>query len=166
MKIDVSGIRENRKMLKEAISIVKGLSPAGKKIWERIGQETVKRIVDRTKRGLDVDGQPFKPYSSNYKKKGRSIKVNLKVSGELLKSIKEDPDRDHVRIYVDFTMHSKAGITNYDLAVVHDQGGRAGRGKGFSMPKREFMGLTGKQKDQVKNIFKKLLIEKINQLGR
>jgi hypothetical protein len=48
-------------------------------------------MVDRTRRGVDVNGQPFAPYSEAYAKQKRaalgSTGVNLEVSGNMLNQI-------------------------------------------------------------------------------
>jgi hypothetical protein len=77
---------------------------------ETIANDVINTIKERTDQGLDVDGKPFKPYSTNpikvydktYKggyaeyKAGKGIKKpNLKESGKLLSSIKARPNTDN-----------------------------------------------------------------------
>lgn len=49
-------------------------------------------IVERVGRGLDVKGKPFAPYSKRYRNKlqglGEDLKVDLRVSGGLMNSVK------------------------------------------------------------------------------
>lgn len=49
-------------------------------------------IIERTGRGLDLKGQPFAPYSKRYrgqlKRMGEDPKVDLRLSGGLLNSVK------------------------------------------------------------------------------
>lgn len=54
----------------------------------------IEAIVDRTKRGLDKDGSPFPAYSKEYiksldfKNAGKSTKVDLSLSGDMLAALK------------------------------------------------------------------------------
>lgn len=59
-----------------------------------VAQEIIDFIVERSKNGRDKDGRPFPGYSKSYKESkefeiaGKSSKVNLTLSGEMLNSIK------------------------------------------------------------------------------
>lgn len=61
---------------------------------EAIAVEVIDKIIKRTKKGLDKDGQPFAGYSKaykdslNFKIAGKSSKVDLTLSGDMLDSIK------------------------------------------------------------------------------
>ena len=57
-----------------------------------VGQAIMRRIVDRTARGVDAEGNPFAPYTPEYaeaKRKGirSSGTVDLSVSGEMLRNM-------------------------------------------------------------------------------
>jgi hypothetical protein len=57
-----------------------------------VGQMIMRRIVDRTARGVDAQGNPFAPYTTEYaeaKRKGirSSGTVDLTVSGEMLRNM-------------------------------------------------------------------------------
>jgi hypothetical protein len=57
-----------------------------------VGQMIRQRIVERTARGVDAEGQPFAPYVTEYadakRKELRSAgTVDLTVSGEMLRAI-------------------------------------------------------------------------------
>jgi len=60
---------------------------------EAIASEVIDRIVARTKQGKDKEGNTFAPYSKSYKESldfkigGKSSKVNLTLSGDMLDSI-------------------------------------------------------------------------------
>jgi phage gpG-like protein len=43
--------------------------------------------------------------------------------------------------------------TNVDYAQVHNEGLRSGRGKGFKMPKRQFVGYSQRLRDNLKQKF-------------
>lgn len=61
---------------------------------EAIAVEVIDKIIKRTKQGLDKNGQPFEGYSKaykdslNFKIAGKSSKVDLTLSGDMLDSIK------------------------------------------------------------------------------
>ena len=66
-----------------------------------IGLEVIDRILERTGRGQDKNNNPFPGYSESYKKSldfklaGKSGRVNLELSGEMLNSIEVlDIDKD------------------------------------------------------------------------
>jgi hypothetical protein len=59
--------------------------------WDAVAQLIRSRILERTARGVDAQGQPFAPYSASYDEAKReqlgSSGVNLTVSGEMLRAI-------------------------------------------------------------------------------
>jgi hypothetical protein len=57
-----------------------------------VGQMLMRRIVDRTARGVDAEGNPFAPYTTEYgEAKRKAIRssgtVDLTVSGEMLRAM-------------------------------------------------------------------------------
>jgi phage gpG-like protein len=64
----------------------------------------------------------------------------LTESSDLGKSIEQDDSRTGNGQAVVWTSPSKFTHSNKIYAAVHNEGLRAGRGKGFIMPKRQFMG--------------------------
>ena len=59
---------------------------------KKIGDEAVRMMIDRTKKGIDIDGMPFAPYSPQYiKYKGEAGRVtdpvNLQFNGEMHRSM-------------------------------------------------------------------------------
>jgi len=147
--------------LNDAIGAIKSLS----KIWDKqlgasIGKQARKIIVDRTRHGKDAHGKSFTPYSKKYKKSGT---VNLTKSGYMLDSITVEPHDDYVRVYIPGT----EGDKNFDIALVHNEGGKSGRGKGFRMPKREYFGIfTDDEIRQVKKIIEAKYDEVIRRLNK
>lgn len=70
--------------------------------WGRIGRLTRERILRRTMQGVSETGTPFAPYSPGYaaakRKSGASDRVNLQVSGEMLRAITVEPDETGVTL--------------------------------------------------------------------
>lgn len=65
--------------------------------WGRIGRFARERVVRRTQQGLDEHDQKFQPYSPGYAAQkaaagGDSSRVDLTVSGEMLRAITVEPD--------------------------------------------------------------------------
>ncbi len=90
------------------------------------------RIIDRTTRGVDVNGRTFVGYSPAYAKRrsksGRSSSVNLTWSGRMLKAlVVKEVSRNSATIGV----YGEEGVR----AAAHN----AGEGK---MPQREFIGAS------------------------
>lgn len=50
-----------------------------------------KSIIKRTKSGVDINNQRFKPYSKQYKKKSK--RVDLTLTGQMLNSISSNDDQ-------------------------------------------------------------------------
>ena len=73
-----------------------------------IGDEIISKIKDRTSKGLDKDGKPFKPYSQMYLKIKKSKDVDLKMTGKMLNSIKSSPSGDNsVNIFISGVSYSE-----------------------------------------------------------
>lgn len=70
--------------------------------WGRVGRLARERILTRTVAGYSVTGATFAPYSEGYRlAKGRigaSSRPNLQLSGEMLRAIVVEPDRDGVTL--------------------------------------------------------------------
>jgi len=73
--------------------------------------------------------QPSKRLSSTSKKADKKNKTLLSGRNHLYNSVLHVPAEYEVRI-----------INEVPYAAVHNEGLRAGRGKGFTMPKRQFIG--------------------------
>jgi len=83
-------------------------------------------------RQYNKNGTVSKTYKKFMHKNGRAI----------LYSHATDRDGTHLKDSIKSSKDGKRVIfsTNKVYAKVHNEGGRAGRGKGFIMPKRQFMG--------------------------
>ena len=60
---------------------------------QKILQKVKTSILKRTKRGYDVDGNKFKPYTPAYAKSKGSKKVNLTNTGQMLDSLDIKKDK-------------------------------------------------------------------------
>ena len=112
---------------------------------EKVGGEAIKIIISRTKDGRDVNGNKFTPYCDSYAKKKPGA-PDLTLSGDMLKNIKFQAWTKKCRIYLALGFDRVKGI-------VHNNRGRSGRGTGFAMPQREFMGVQ-KEVDKLRKIFR------------
>ena len=106
------------------------------------GKKAVEVIRKRTTAGKDVNGKKFQKYTKKYaKRKGTSF-VDLELKGDMLNRIAFKAFVRKCRIFINSTGEL------LKKAIVHNNGGRSGRGTGFAMPKREFMGVE-KERDEV-----------------
>lgn len=78
---------------------------------------------------VDARTEPWKPRKGRGRDRGRGILIG-KGRGRLKKSVRK------IRVGRNFAVIG----SDVPYAAVHNEGLRAGRGKGFKMPKRRFMG--------------------------
>ncbi len=109
-----------------------------KQAWERTPWQEVKRRQSWTRE--------YK-YAAKVRRSdaillGQATSKN-KSSGALNRSIQYTPNTNGVLIHSDLI-----------YAAVHNSGGRAGRGSGFQMPKRQFIGDSPELKKHIENIIK------------
>ncbi len=129
--------KETWDKLKDAM--LEELERPGSKQAAGIARIAIRGVTSRTRRGFDVAGLKFTPYSKAYaKKKGRSW-ANLTETGKLMSEagfafeVLSTTGRVVIRVYVPDQYHS-GNVDHYTLGVVHNFG------QGHA-PKREFMGL-------------------------
>lgn len=72
-----------------------------------VGQFIRQRILERTRRGLDAQGQPFAPYSAGYREQkadalGTAGTVNLALSGHMLGAMMVEVDLPRRTVSVRF----------------------------------------------------------------
>lgn len=127
-----------------------------KPLMDAIGKFALKMMLKRTRSGLDKDGRSFK------KKKDGSPST-LQKSGKMLRDMHYEASAKVVRIYVGTRVRGR--ITNFNLMVVHARGLKAGRGTGFHMPRRDPMGFSTREINQIRLHFKKLLITKLKRIA-
>jgi phage gpG-like protein len=115
------------------------------------------RIIDRTQEGIDVDGQPFAPYSPGYAKEKASHGLNggfpdLRWSGEMLGSLKVQSHSDTeygIGIYGDEEDASKA--------EAHDNGV-----PGRNLPRRHFLGMSQSDLEQIGHDIQQAQMDRLN----
>jgi len=141
-----------------ANTMLQKLQEGDSSISKGIADIAIDGIVKRTRGGLDIAGVNFKPYSEAYAKKKKGARPNLVASGAMISregfefEVLKKENRIIIRIYVPSKSHGK--VDQYTLASVHNFGMRSGRGMGFAMPKREFMGLDQKIIDAINEFTK------------
>lgn len=130
VEFNVKGIEElQRKFSQFEAAIKQGrVEP-----MEKAADKAIEIIQNRTAKSKDVGYKPFEAYSPGYAKKKKGP-VDLRVSGDMLSNVKRQSWAKKARIYLG------SGLL-WHIGKVHNVGGRSGRGLGFSMPKREFMGV-------------------------
>lgn len=97
-------------------------------VLDRSGQRIITTISKRTDKGINAEGRSFKRYKKAYQKfrqsKGRSAKVNLQFTGEMLRSMFFQTGRrfqkQFVRVMFPTRGHSKAKISTKLLAQIQD----------------------------------------------
>lgn len=115
---------------------------------EAIALEVIDRIVERTKAGKDKNGNAFAPYSKDYKESenfkiaGKSNKVNLELSGDMLDGLEIIENRDG-RVVIGYGTHnSEGGKAEGNILGTYGQEKQVG-------PKRDFLGIQEKELDAI-----------------
>ena len=113
-----------------------------------VGTEAVKDSKANFRDG-GFNGRKWEPRKKSNRKGKRDTKP-LTNTGDLGDSIDYNADFNEVKVGTEFSW-----------AKVHNEGGKAGRGKGFTMPKRQFVGVAdrmkGKLEDKIKREIEKIL---------
>ena len=119
-----------------------GTEIPSERVSREIGREIVKQIQLRTENGKDVNGQSFERYSEDWaKKKGVSRdSVDLLLTGSMLGSMQV------VRATKNTVTIGFNGQKNNNKAFNHNEG--------ETVPRREFLGLTRSDEDEVFRKFK------------
>jgi len=152
MSLEIKGDKEIKQALAKLLRI------GDKNLWKEVGDKAVDIVVDRTKKGKDVSGTAFKPYSKRYKKTPKKP-VNLKRTGDMLNAVTAEAHDDHARIYVRESGRSD-GESNFALAMLHNEGD----GK---IPRREFFGIEQEREvNKLYEIAKKYVEKLIRMLNR
>lgn len=119
-----------------------------KEPMELVAKEAVKIINERTASGKDVSGRRFQKYSPAYAKKKKTNHVDLTLTRQMLNAVSFQAWAKKARIFI------KGTGELIKKAIVHNNGGRSGRGTGFQMPQREFMGVE-QEKERIVKIARK-----------
>ena len=101
--------------------------------WERIPWQNVQRRMG----SWDRNGKTVKSYA---KGAATSRKILTGETGDLGRSIEMDRSLTGQGQAVVWTSPSAFAKSDKIYAAVHNEGLKAGRGSGFTMPKRQFMG--------------------------
>lgn len=151
--------------IKTKIKIRKGYNKTQREI---IAQEIIDHMIDRTQSGKNKNNDPFPSYSKSYKESkefqiaGKSSKVNLSLSEEMLNSIK-------------LLSHSDGELTvGFDKNDSRNNGVAEGNIKGtygnkspLRGKKRDFLGITASDKKEIQDKYplknKKKLFEAVSQ---
>jgi len=104
-----------------------------KRLWTRLGNLQRFRMKDRTAKGVDINNQPFTPYSESYADKRREAgfqigKVDLNRSGRMWASLSQEAHDESVEIF--FAGEPAARAHGHNFGV-------PGR-----LPQREFFGIS------------------------
>ncbi|MBI5561073.1 MAG: phage virion morphogenesis protein, partial [Deltaproteobacteria bacterium] len=98
-----------------------------KKILRKIAETLETRLRERTARGIDAKGKPFKPYSAAHAKKrlkeGKTFTVDLQFTGAMLRGLKSSTNEDKGEVVLHFPDPGEA-----EKASFHNEQG-AGKGK-------------------------------------
>ena len=120
---------------------------------DQLAQAVIDKIIERTEKGKDINGEPFEKYSTKYKQSdefkdfGKTSKVDMTLRGRML---------DDVDIISETTNTVKIGFTDEletKKAYRHNSGDKG-------MTKRQFFGVTEKEVNAIKKEFASELKEK------
>lgn len=122
MGINISGVQETKAQLRAILNHLESSEP-----MQKICEDVKGRILKRTAASRDFRNMKFAPYSAKYARKKGSTKVNLKLTGEMLNSMKAR------------TINPRRGVVELTakelIANIHTQG----IGK---QPQRDFFDIT------------------------
>ena len=132
---------------KVTIKIPKGYGPIER---EAIAEDIIDRIIKRTQSGKDVSGEKFPGYSKSYKKSlnfkiaGKSSKVNLTLTEEMLNSIEILNSRSG-----SVTVGIPADDTRNNGKAEGNQKGTYGKKTPNPRKARKFLGLSDDELDKI-----------------
>jgi len=124
---------------------------------DEVADLIIERIVDRTQKGRDKDGDRFAKYSTNYKdsldfaiagKKGKP--VDLQLSGDMLAAIQHLKEYDTKRSVI-------IGFENGSEENAKADGnirGTYGQSKPIPGKARDFLGISDRELDKIINMVK------------
>lgn len=137
------GIKEAQRRYRQFLAAIK---QGRKEPMELGGKKAIEIVRKRTTAGKDVNGRRFKKYTKAYAKKKGTTFVDLELTGKMLNAISLQAWAKKCRVFI------KGTGELIKKAIVHNNGGRSGRGTGFEMPKREFMGAKKEEAQIIKVI--------------
>jgi len=140
--VKTSGVVETHKELQKINDFLKSRKP-----MENVTKNIRDDIKGLTKKGKDFSGRRFEAYSAKYARRKKSPKVNLELSGLMLRSMKTKAlTPRHGSVYIE--PHSYGGKTRARtdmIAQIHTTGTGV-------QPEREFLNIT---KSRLQNIIRK-----------
>lgn len=116
-----------------------------------IGHDIIDHIINRSKDGKDKNNQAFPKYTSDYKKSfdfklaGKSSKVNLTLSGEMLNAL-EVLDTKNGEITIGIPKDDDFNNAKAEGNIKGTYGQKTSTGK-----KRDFMGISRSDLTEIKN---------------
>lgn len=117
------------------------------KLMNRLGLASIRQVRRRTRKGTDVDGSPFEPYSDSHERRRAkeglpTDHVTLKFDQyeSMLDTLDHAVARDLESVVVEFTDAEKEEIAGY-----HNEG------EGDN-PEREFMAHSEKEVDELESL--------------
>jgi len=119
---------------------------------KKIGDEAVRMMIDRTKKGIDIDGMPFAPYSPQYIKykseAGRvTDPVNLQFNGEMHRSMLVVATNNNANI--------SYGDRQRALVALYHQTGNG-------QPQRKHFGFTSEQARRIMDMLTDAISKAVN----
>ena len=123
-----------------------------KRLPEKVEVELEKVIIQ------SFDGEKYRDKNSSKwaerkeQDPGRKILIG-KGSGKLRRSIEVSHTKDEVKASTDVV-----------YAPVHNEGLKAGKGAGFTMPKRQFMPIPGERNQELDNAVEKWMDEQMDKI--
>lgn len=123
-----------------------------KKLPEKTAVELEKVILESFDQEQYQDGKASKWQSRKEEDAGRKILIG-KGSGKLKRSIE-----------VTHTSEEVKASTDVVYAPVHNEGLKAGRGKGFTMPKRQHMPIPGEKNEKLDKIMDKWMDDEMDKI--
>lgn len=80
---NISGIQETKAQIRAILNHLESSEP-----MQKICEDVKERVLKRTAASRDYRNRKFTPYSAKYARRKGSTKVDLRVTGEMLDSIK------------------------------------------------------------------------------
>jgi phage gpG-like protein len=119
---------------------------------KKIGIDAVRMMIDRTKKGIDIDGMPFAPYSPQYIKykseAGRvTDPVNLQFNGEMHRSM--------LVVATDNNANISYGDRQRALVALYHQTGNG-------QPQRKHFGFTSEQARRIMDMLTDAIRKAVN----
>lgn len=116
---------------------------------EAIALEVIDKIIKRTKAGKDKDGNPLAPYSKDYKESlnfkiaGKSGRVNLTLSGDMLDSLEIIENYGNGKVKIGYSSgNPEGGKAEGNILGTYGQDTKVG-------PARDFLGIAPDELDSV-----------------